>query len=223
MCRWGSEGAETVSLRRFRTTQWYALVVLVAVTAVVVFLVASGTFDLSSDDDADPLALSTTTTDADTASETTAGDSAESTADSGSITAPTSGASVALDELFQTGDLRVLVTDSRFAGSVGEDVDDAVARGRFVVVSLTVRNTGPEPLSLADRLGLVDGAGRAFSPDAHATAVAARRDGNRVDAVAMALQPGLTLDLVVVFDVAEDAEDVRLRLRGGFVDVALEQ
>ena len=39
--------------------------------------------------------------------------------------------------------------------------------------------------------------------------------------LAVELQPGLTVDLVLVFDVPEDAEGLLLRVGGGFVDVAL--
>ncbi len=83
--------------------------------------------------------------------------------------------------------------------------------------------TGGEPLSLDGGLQLVDASGRVFTPNPVATAAAAGRIDDREDALAIRLQPGITADLIVVFDVPNDAEDFRLRLRGGFVDVTLDR
>ena len=60
----------------------------------------------------------------------------------------------ALEEAFQVGDLRLLITDSRFGSRVGENRDDVDAQGRFVIISLAARNTGATPVTLGERVSL---------------------------------------------------------------------
>ena len=182
------------------------------VVAVIAFLVASGGISLDSDGEADPLALS---------------DAAPEEADGGALPpeeqpAQRPGVARSLDEPFQFGDLRVLVSDLQRSAGVGAGGEEVRALGEFALVTLTVRNTGAAPLRLADRLRLLDSAGRTFTPDGAATAVAAGRAEDRADALAVEIQPGHTVDLLVVFDVAADAEGLRLRLSGGFIEVPLD-
>lgn len=198
----------------FRGTRGYALLVLAVVVVVVVYLIATGTFDVGgNDEENDALALPA-------AEATTAEPGGEE--ESAPAAADETGASgIAFDEPFQFGDLRVRVTDLELTDAVGTEDDDTQATGRFAVVRLTVRNTGRAPLRLTDDLRLIDSAGRVFTPAADASAVADRRDGDRLDALTAEIQPGFTVDLLVVFDVATDAEGLHLRLSGGFVEVPL--
>ncbi len=189
-----------------RSTQVFALFVGVVAVAVVVFLFATGQFE--SDDDEDPLALSSEgTSEAD-----------DAIGGRGEL----AGAVVALAEAFQVGDLRLLVTERRFGSQVGEIRDGVNAQGRFVVIVLTARNTGRDPVTLGDRVQLLDELGRSYSPVPEASATAALRDPALEDGLAAELQPGLTVDFVLVFDVPEAAEGLRLRVSGGFTDVDLD-
>lgn len=200
----------------FRGTRGYALLVLAVVVVVVVYLIASGTFDVGGNDEKkDALALPAPTAGATTAAP--GGEEGTAPAAEGE----TGASRVAFDQPFQFGDLRVRVTDLDLTDSVGTEEDDTQATGRFAVVKFTVRNTGREPLRLTDDLRLIDSAGRVFTPDADASALADRRDDGRLDALTAEVQPGFTVDLLVVFDIAKDAEGLQLRLRGGFVDVPL--
>ena len=201
----------------FRGMRGYALLVLVVVVVVVVYLVATGAFDAGGgDDENDALALpageATTATTAEPGGEEEIAPVAEG---------ETGASGVGFDQPFQFGDLRVRVTDLDLTDAVGTENDDTRATGRFAVVKFTARNTGRESLRLTDDLRLIDSTGRVFTPAAAASAVADRRDGGRLDALTAEIQPGFTVELVVVFDVATDAEGLHLRLSGGFVDVPL--
>ena len=211
-----------MNLGGLRTTQAFALLVAAVVVAVLVFLFATGRFE--SDDDEDPLALET-----DTSEQEQGGDGDASagvggaSADEGEGAAVVASGGVALEEAFQVGDLRLLITESRRGSLVGENRDNVNALGQFVVISLTARNTGAIPVLLGERVRLMDSARRSYSPVPEASAIAALRDPALEDALVVELQPGLTVDLVVVFDVSEEAEGLLLRVVGGFVDVALSE
>ena len=184
----------------------FALFVGAVVVVVVVFLFATGQFE--SGDDEDPLALSS--------------EGASAVADAVSGRADSAGSLVALAEAFQVGDLRLLVTERRFGSQVGENRDGVNAQGRFVVIALTARNVGVDPIMLGDRVQLFDDLGRSYSPVPEASATAAMRNPEREDGLAVELQPGLTVDFVLVFDVPEEAKGLRLRMGGGFADVDLD-
>ncbi len=202
------------ALARLSGTSLFAIFVGIVVIVVVIFLIASGGVDLgSSDDDGGVLGAIEQAADEDE----DAGD-----ADADDSPAVASGAA-RQDEAFQFGDLRLAVTDLRLSTLVSEGRDTVEAIEQFATVLLTVRNTSDAPVSLGGRLLLLDGRGRIFSPDAEATAAVALRDESRRDGLVVALQPGLETDLVVVFQVPELAENLRLRLSGGYVDVELDR
>ena len=159
------------------------------------------------------------------ASEQVEGDAADAGAeDAAAADRPTAaGDAPQQDEAFQFGSLRLAVTGIRLSTMVSEGRDTLEAIEQFASVLLTVRNTSDAPVSLAGRLLLLDGQGRIFSPDAEATAAAALRAESRRDGLVVDLQPGLETELVVVFQVPEEAENFRLRLSGGSVDVELDR
>ncbi len=204
------------ALARLSGTSLFAIFVGIVVIVVVIFLIASGGVDLGSSDD-DGGVLGAIEQAADEDEDEDAGD-----ADADDSPAVASGAA-RQDEAFQFGDLRLAVTDLRLSTLVSEGRDTVEAIEQFATVLLTVRNTSDAPVSLGGRLLLLDGRGRIFSPDAEATAAVALRDESRRDGLVVALQPGLETDLVVVFQVPELAENLRLRLSGGYVDVELDR
>ena len=199
-------------LRRLSVIQLYALLVVVAVVAVGVFLVATGAFDLDGDD-----------TDNNPSAETAAvADAAAAADDAGTAPGPQT-LTASLEEPFQFGDLLITVTRLRLSDSVSEGRDELVAAARFASVNLRVQNAGTGPLSLAGALQLVDGLGRVYTPNPAASAAVAVRDDSPADALAVALQPGIEVEMIVVFDLPDDAEDLRLRIRAGFLDVVLDR
>ena len=204
------------ALARLSSTTLFALFVGVVVIVVIAFLVVGGGVDLGTSDDNEG-ALGASEQVQEDASGAVSSDEATSEA-------PLStGSASQQDVAFQFGDLLLAVTDIRVSRLVSEGVDEVEAIERFATVLLTVRNTGDAPLSLNEQLQLLDDQGRAFSPDAEATAAVAVRDGSANDALVARLQPDLEIELVVVFQVPEGAENFRLRVRGGYVDVVLER
>jgi hypothetical protein len=222
-----------VNFQRLASTQGYALLVGIVVIAAVAVVIVSGGVSLGSDDDEDALALaetpSTTASDA-SADVESDGDSAASTqaddnapADDGpGASAAAASAALERDQPFQFGDLRIAVTDLRLSRIVSEGSDEQAAIEQFASVSLTVRNTGLIPNALGDALQLVDDQGRLFTASGEASAAVARRSADQADALETILQPGITTDLIVVFEVPEEVEGLRLRITGGYIDVSLE-
>ena len=199
------------------STQRYALIVGVVVIAVIVFLIANGTFELGGDDDDDD-ALARTTEQAQSDEE--AGEENGGAA-AGAQTADPAVGLQAIGSAFQFGDLRLIVTEIRFSDRVGQEGDETLALERFARLRLSARSTGLDAFTLGGALVLIDAQGRRFTPNAVATENAARIDESRGNALTRVLQPGITTDLVVAFDVPDDAEGFRLRIRGGYVEVEL--
>ena len=196
----------------------------VVVIAVVVLLIANGTFDFgSSDEDDDSLASESSQAEADTSPDDSAPDGDATNGDDDDEAAPAAVGLQEMDSAFQFGDLRLVVTEVRLSDRVGQEGDETLALERFARVRLSARNTGLDAFRLDAALVLIDGQGRRFTPNAAATANAARIDSSRGDALTQDLQPGITTDLVVAFDVPDGAEDFRLRITGGFVEVALDR
>ncbi len=197
----------------------------VVVIAAVVILVVTGGIDLGSDDEEDPLALADapTTVEEDERTDSQASTDAASAA-AGSVSAVDASSTMPyrINQPFQYGDLRILITELLLSESVSEGSDELEAIEQFASVSVTVRNTGATPRSLRDSLQLIDGDERLFTASGEATAAAARRAVGRGDGLETVLQPGISTDLVVVFEVPEGVEEFRLRVSGGYVYVSLE-
>lgn len=95
--------------------------------------------------------------------------------------------------------------------------------GKFVVLSVSVQNHGNAPIQFSPSdFALVDGKGRLFSPDREATRAYAA-ENRREALVELVLQPGLSADGVLVFDVPPDATGLALRIQKGYLDVSLGQ
>ena len=110
--------------------------------------------------------------------------------------------------------LRAVVTDVSETKTVPEtEYEKAVnASGKFVVVLMTVTNQATESASVGSRdFRLKDGKGRLFDMADLAPHFAAR-DYYKRGIFYDKIQPGLSLDMVVLFDVAPDASDYVLVL-----------
>jgi len=131
------------------------------------------------------------------------------------VTVPTAGVS-------GFSGVRYTVGVAQQAVRVGTSDTGRHARGVFLLVPLTVQNTGREPLALAPGdVALLDSQGRRFSPDVAATRLHA--EATRGDSLLeTTVQPGLTLSGVLVFDVPTDASGLVLRVSRGYIDLALE-
>ncbi len=198
-------------MARLTSTQKYALVVGVVVIAVIAFLVVNGTFQFGGGHDpGDDIIPSE--------EEMAAGD------DAGDLegAAPPASGRQPMHRAFQFGDLRVIVTGLTVTDMVGQEGSESEALERFAMVHFSARNTGASPITLDGALGLSDANGRRFSPNRLATENAGIAHPTHVDALMQDLQPGIITQLVVVFDIPNDAYGLRLRIEGGYAEVDLE-
>lgn len=209
-------------MRNLSSTQLYALVVGIAVIAIIAFLIVNGTFEFGDDDENGDDALAQTTEQTEPEEREDGGEQAQSDAEKGDAATPAAGLQP-MDSAFQFGDLRLIVTDIRIADRVGQEGDETLALERFARLRFSARNTGLDAFTLDGSLVLIDAVGRRYTPNATATENAARIDADRGNALTQDLQPGITTDLVVVFDVPEEVGDFRLRITGGYVEVELDR
>ena len=105
---------------------------------------------------------------------------------------------------------------------LANDIFSITAQGQFCMVSLTVENIGDEPQSLfGDNQYLLDTQGRQFSADSEAQLYLEEAQLTIYEEV----NPGNTVEGIVVFDVPEDVELAGIELHdsafGGGVTVDL--
>jgi hypothetical protein len=99
----------------------------------------------------------------------------------------------------------------------------ASTSGSFVLVFLSVLDQGMNPLSLAPSdFTLIDNKGRTYTLNQEATNIACLLNDKK-NILSESLQPGLSRDGVLAFDVPEAAAGFTLRLSNGYVEVALGQ
>jgi len=116
-----------------------------------------------------------------------------------------------------TGDLELTVTGVETGvAQVGEEFGGTLlgerAQGQFVLVHLTVANTGDGPTSFASfNAKLLDAGGREFGAN---DAAALYIEGN---SLYEEINPGNTLQGVLVFDIPADAAPAALEYDGGFL------
>ncbi|MBI4289519.1 MAG: DUF4352 domain-containing protein [Chloroflexi bacterium] len=95
--------------------------------------------------------------------------------------------------------------------------------GTFLLVFLSVANRGREPLTFSPSdFTLYDREGRKFTALREATKLAASLNEKR-DVFGEALQPGLSMEAIIVFDIPKDAAGLSLRLSYGYLDVNLDR
>jgi hypothetical protein len=98
--------------------------------------------------------------------------------------APVSG----IGQEVRDGKFGFIVSDIQHSPTAGGET----ARGEFVIVTMTVKNTGDQPQSFfAQNQKLFDTSGRQYAADSMATS----------DSMVMDLNPGFTLPVKVAFDV----------------------
>jgi hypothetical protein len=102
----------------------------------------------------------------------------------------------------------------------GVTVSGRTPRGQFVSVQLRVTNRGREPLALtATDFWLIDTEGLHYGVDVPATTALA--GGGRFDLLGAPVQPGLSADGLLVFDVPPDRV-LTFRINRGYTDVRLD-
>jgi hypothetical protein len=98
----------------------------------------------------------------------------------------------------------------------------ATTSGSFVLVDLTVLDRGSAPLVLdAADFTLYDSKGNLYTVNENATNIASLSTANRKNLLTEPLQPGLSRDGIIVFEVPKDASGFTLRVANGYVDISL--
>lgn len=174
----------------------------IMIPLVIVVLAIAGAAGSSTDDSGDPVASDNdSTAEPDTADTTAAEDGGD-------------------EEAPETTGIGSEARDGKFAftvngiecgsDSVGQDFMQEDAQGKYCLLDVRVENIGDEAQFLfADNQYLYDADGREFSADSMAT-IAANGDGSGV--FADEINPGNSVEGVIVFDVPEGAEIVRAEL-----------
>jgi len=127
------------------------------------------------------------------------------------------------DKPFAYGNVLYTVVNITKAADVKHGTASFQAAGTFIMLPLTLVNQSKEPVTFrATDFTLRDGQGQIFSIHGGATGLASAAPG-KSDLFAEALQPGLEIQSVLVFDVPRQASGFVLRINNGYLDVDLKQ
>lgn len=129
----------------------------------------------------------------------------------------------ATDKPFTYGNVLYTVGNISKSAEVKHGTASFQAVGTFVQVPLTLVNQSQEPVTFtASDFILHDSQGQVFSLHTGATGLACAAPG-KTDLFTEALQPGLEIQSVLVFDVPKQTTGFDLRISSGFMDVNLGQ
>jgi hypothetical protein len=126
-----------------------------------------------------------------------------------------------LGKQFTYGDAVYTVNRTGNVAEINSSSGKSIAAGIYILVYLTVTDQAAVPLELGPAdFALVDSSGHLFTVDQKATGAASESDGLK-DILTDSLQPGLSRQGVLAFDVPKDATEFSLRLYSGYVSVGL--
>ena len=86
------------------------------------------------------------------------------------------------------------------------------ANGKFVIVKLTVSNTGKKPQSMFSNMYLLDKLEREFSYSSSGKSALLMSGDQTVEILESEVQPGLQNNISIVFDIPVGAEDLKLKI-----------
>jgi len=120
-----------------------------------------------------------------------------------------------IGEQVQSGDLAFTVNGVKEYQSLGNSFTSKDAQGVFKVVSLKIENVGKETKTIdSSMIKLTDSEGRTFERSIDGQTAKGLAQG-QVDLFLQQVQPGLSVNGEIVFDVPETAEGLMIELRGG--------
>lgn len=120
-----------------------------------------------------------------------------------------------IGEQVQSGDLAFTVNGVKEYQSLGNTFTSKDAQGVFKVVSLKIENVGKETKTIdSSMIKLTDSEGRTFERSIDGQTAKGLSQG-QVDLFLQQVQPGLSVNGEIVFDVPETAEGLAIELRGG--------
>ncbi len=111
-------------------------------------------------------------------------------------------------------DLSFTATDISKAKSLGSSYSKKEAQGTFNVITLTIKNTGKETVTIdSSMLKVIDSQGRKFDYSIEGQTAKGLAQG-KVDLFLQQVQPGLSVTGDIVFDLPDDATDLKLIVKG---------
>lgn len=119
-----------------------------------------------------------------------------------------------IGEEVTANDLAFTVTDITKAKSLGNSYTKKDAQGTFNIVTLTIKNTGKETVTIdSSMMKIVDSQGRKFDRSIEGQTAKGLSQG-KVDLFLQQVQPGLSVTGDLVFDLPDDAIDLKLLVKG---------
>lgn len=119
-----------------------------------------------------------------------------------------------IGEAVNANDLSFTVTDISKAKSLGNSYSKKEAQGTFNVITLTIKNTGKETVTIdSSMLKVTDSQGRKFDYSIEGQTAKGLAQG-KVDLFLQQVQPGLSVTGDIVFDLPDDASDLKLIVKG---------
>ncbi|MEH7544922.1 DUF4352 domain-containing protein [Neobacillus vireti] len=142
----------------------------------------------------------------------------DNTANKGTSTsAPKQEANKPLSNEGVSSDVNIKVTGVETKSEVGNEFSKEKAQGVFKIVSVAITNNQKDAITLdANSFKLVDNKGREFSYSTSGQTALGVADDTVADFFLKQLNPGLTQNGKIVFDVPADAKGLTMKARGGF-------
>ena len=111
-------------------------------------------------------------------------------------------------------DLSFTVTDISKAKSLGNSYSKKESQGTFNVITLNIKNTGKETATIdSSMMKITDSQGRKFDRSIEGQTAKGLSQG-KVDLFLQQVQPGLSVTGEIVFDLPDDATDLKLLVKG---------
>ncbi|MFA7301638.1 MAG: DUF4352 domain-containing protein [Candidatus Shapirobacteria bacterium] len=119
-----------------------------------------------------------------------------------------------IGEAVTANDLSFTVTDITKAKSLGNSYTKKESQGTFNVITLNIKNTGKETATIdSSMMKITDSQGRKFDRSIEGQTAKGLSQG-KVDLFLQQVQPGLSVTGEIVFDLPDDATDLKLLVKG---------
>lgn len=120
-----------------------------------------------------------------------------------------------LNDTVTDKDLAFTATNVTKAKSLGNSYTKKDAQGTFYVITLNVKNVGKETATIdSSMIKITDSQGRKFDRSIEGQTAKGLSQG-KVDMFLQQVQPGLSVTGDIVFDLPDDATDLKLLVKGG--------
>ena len=116
-----------------------------------------------------------------------------------------------------SSDVKISVTSFTSKDSVGDNqFSTAKAQGVFKLVGLSISNNQKDAITITSaNFKLIDDQGREFSDSSEASMALGTSTNKTESFILKQLNPGMSIDGVIVFDVPKDAKGFKLQATGG--------